>query len=89
MIKLTTGKYIHLPKHKEYAIWAVLQGEEQGTEAQQAFVKGVEAVWLDRTAKDCPVSYLVAKASVIAAVEATEHVQPVGEYASVLGVRHG
>jgi len=87
MIKLKTGKYIHLRKDKEYQIWAVLNGDEPGTEAQQAYVSHVEAVYLDRTAKDCPLSYLTAKAAVIAAVEATEHVKPVGEYASMLGAK--
>lgn len=87
MIKLKTGKYIHLRKDKEYQVWAVKNGDIEGTEAQQAYVSHVEAVYLDRTAKDCPLSYLTAKAAVIAAVEATEHVKPVGEYAAVMGVR--
>lgn len=66
-------------------IWSILSGEEQGTEQQQAFVKRVDGVWLDRTAKDCPVSYLVDRAQVIASIEATEPV--VGSYAVAMGVR--
>lgn len=84
MVKLNNGKYMHLGKAKEYIIWRILQNEEEGTEQQQAFVSHIDGIWLDRTDKDCPISYLVDRAAVIASIEATE---PVGEYASMLGRR--
>ena len=85
MIKLSNGKYKHLGKEKEYAIWRILNGEQEPTKEQAAYVSHVEAVYLDRTAADCPYSYLVAKAGVIAAVEATEPV--IGTFAGTLGIR--
>jgi hypothetical protein len=85
MLKFTNGKYKHLGKEKEYLIWKILNGEKEPTKQQAAYVANVEAVYLDRTAKDVPISYLTEKAAVIAAVEATEPV--VGSYAGTLGVR--
>ena len=82
MIKFTTGKYKHLSKEKEYAIWAVMHGDVPGTPEQKAFCNSVENVYLDYTAVDCPASYKAARGHLHGFSG-----EGVGNYAASMGMR--
>lgn len=84
MIKLTTGKYKHLSKEKEYAIWAILNGEQEAIAEQRAYINQVENVYLDYTDPDCPASYKAARAHLHTFSE-----QGSGNYAAAMGMRRG
>lgn len=56
IVKLNDGRTVTLGREKAHEIWAVLNGEKEGTEEQRKFCDTVSKVYLNR--HHAPKSYL-------------------------------